>query len=169
MIFGNDIDADLLKENFRKRNISVLYFETFGEAKTYILGILPRDAAIGIGHSQTLENMKITEALTERGNTVFDKEQGKDKTEATQLKKKALLADYYISGSNAVSEDGRIVNIDHSGNRVAALAYGPDKVIIVVGKNKITKVGYAHNPRIQKPEFRSQNKRHKRFVFHGLF
>jgi len=48
------------------------------------------------------------------------------------------LTDCYISSSNAVSIDGRIVNIDHSGNRVAAITFGPDKVYIVIGKNKIT-------------------------------
>ena len=124
----NDIDFKLLKNTFRKRNINVLFCETFDESKEIVLDRIPHKSTIGIGHSQTLQNMRITETLIERGNTVFDKELGKDKAETTKLKKKALLADYYITGSNAVSEDGRIVNIDHSGNRVAALAFGPDKV-----------------------------------------
>jgi L-lactate utilization protein LutB len=127
-----------LESNFSKRNIEVLWFATFEDAKTYLLGKIPSDATIGIGHSQTLQAIGITEAFQKRGNTVYDKELGATREETRLLKRSSLLAEYYISGSNAVSIDGRIVNIDHSGNRVAALAYGPDKVFIVVGKNKIT-------------------------------
>lgn len=126
-----------LKENFKSRNINVEYFETLEEAKSYILNILPSECAVGIGHSITLQKIDITRALAERGNVVYDKELAKDKDECRILKKNALIADWYITGSNAISMDGRIVNVDHSGNRVAAIAYGPDKVIIVVGKNKI--------------------------------
>ena len=53
------------------------------------------------------------------------------------LKKKALTTDWYITGSNAISIDGRIVSVDYSGNRVAAISFGPDRVLIVVGINKI--------------------------------
>lgn len=51
--------------------------------------------------------------------------------------KKALVTDWYITGSNAISIDGMIINVDHSGNRVAAISFGPDRVLIVVGINKI--------------------------------
>ncbi len=127
-----------LESNFLKRNIGMLWFDAFDDVKRYLLEQIPNDATVGIGHSQTLQRIGITEALTERGNTVYDKELGTTNEEVRQIKRSSLLADCYISGSNAVSIDGRIVNIDHSGNRVAALAYGPDKVFIVVGKNKIT-------------------------------
>ena len=127
-----------LEYNFHKRNINILWFQTFERAKEYLLDCIPKGATIGIGHSKTLESIGITEALQKRGNQVYDKELGSTPEEMTLLKKNALLADYYISGSNAISMDGRIVNIDHSGNRVAALAFGPEKVFIVVGINKIT-------------------------------
>jgi hypothetical protein len=81
--------------------------------------------------------MNITNSLLDRGNVVYDKELAKNQVESKELKRKALTADWYITGSNATSVDGRIVNVDHSGNRVASITYGPDKVIIVVGKNKI--------------------------------
>ncbi len=128
-----------LEHNFLRRNIEVLWFDAFTDVKDYLLHKIPTDATIGIGHSKTLQNIGVTEAFQSRGNIVFDKELGTNDHEVRLLKRKSLLADCYISGSNAVSVDGRIVNIDHSGNRAAALAYGPDKVFIVVGKNKITK------------------------------
>ncbi len=126
-----------LKENFKLRDITVEYFETLEEVKSYILDTLPSKCTVGIGHSITLQKINLTSALAQRGNIVYDKELAKDRDECRVLKKNALIADWYITGSNAVSIDGRIVNVDHSGNRVAAISYGPDKVIIVVGKNKI--------------------------------
>ncbi|MEW9095493.1 MAG: lactate utilization protein [Clostridiaceae bacterium] len=126
-----------LKENFKLRNIEVQYFETLENVKSYILNIIPMECTIGIGHSATLQKIDITNSLLERGNIVYDKELAKNREECKVLKKKALTTDWYITGSNAISVDGRIVNVDYSGNRVAAITFGPDKVIIVVGKNKV--------------------------------
>jgi len=129
---------EALEYNFEKRNIQVLWFNTFEEIKTYLLQQIPKTATVGIGNSKTLKYIDITQALRNNGNSVLDKTVATSPNEVTELKRQSLLADYYISGSNAVSVDGRIVNIDHSGNRVAAITYGPHKVYIVVGKNKIT-------------------------------
>lgn len=81
--------------------------------------------------------MEITKAFIDKGNVVYDKELAKNKEECKDIKKKALLTDWYITGSNVVSVDGRVINVDYSGNRVAAITFGPEKVIIVVGVNKI--------------------------------
>jgi len=128
-----------LEKNFENRNISVLWFDTFSEIREYLLKVIPVNSTVGICNSQSLKNMELTKAIAHRGSTVYDKTFGSTQDEIKDLKRKSLLTDYYISSSNAISVDGRIVNIDHSGNRVAALAYGPDKVYIVIGKNKITK------------------------------
>lgn len=133
----NEMDLGKLKENFKLRNIEVSCFETLDEVKQHIFNIVPSDCSIGIGHSATLQKMNLTNSLIMRGNAVYDKELAETKEECKSLKKKALIADWYITGSNAVSIDGRIVNVDHSGNRAAAITFGPDKVIIVVGKNKV--------------------------------
>lgn len=124
--------------NFGSRNIEVEFFDSMLEVKDRLLNMIPKEAAVGVGHSATLEAMAITTALASRGNIVFDKTLANTKEESKVLKKRALLSDWYISGSNAVSTEGHIVNIDHSGNRVAALTYGPDRVVIVVGSNKLT-------------------------------
>jgi len=126
--------------NFQLRNIEVIYVDALQCAINEILYLVPTDVSVGIGHSATLQKMDITKTLSDRGNTVFDKELAKNKEECKVLKKKALLADWYITGSNAISVDGRIVNVDHSGNRVAAITFGPDNVIIVVGVNKIVDI-----------------------------
>lgn len=134
------MDAEKLKRlvgNFKQRNIAVEYFESLEDVKSHIFDIVPVESTIGIGHSATLQKVDITNSLLLRGNVVYDKELAKNRSESKELKRKALTTDWYITGSNAISVDGRIVNIDHSGNRVAAITYGPDKVIIVVGKNKV--------------------------------
>lgn len=128
-----------LIKNFSSRNITAKYFNNLDEVRNEILQIIEKDATIGIGNSQTLKDIGISIALANRGNTVYDKTMAKSKEESKVLKKKSLLTDWYITGTNALSLEGHIVNIDHSGNRVAAMTYGPDKVIIVVGKNKIEK------------------------------
>jgi L-lactate utilization protein LutC len=126
-----------LKGNFKLRNIEVEFFETLLDAKARTLNLVATECTIGIGHSATLQKMNMTQALISRGNTVYDKELAKTREERQVIKKKALTSDWYITGTNAVSIDGRIVNVDHSGNRVAAITFGPDRVIIVVGINKV--------------------------------
>lgn len=130
-------DISKLIGNFKARNIEALYFGSMEEARVYLLDVVPCNATVGIGHSATLGKMGLTDSLNKRGNTVYDKTLAKTKEEVRALKKKALLAEWYVTGSNAVSMEGHIVNIDHSGNRVAAMIYGPDRVIVVVGVNKI--------------------------------
>ncbi len=127
-----------LKASFMARKIQVVCFDTLAEAKAYLLDAIPQGSTVGIGHSATLQKMHITLSLMDKGMLVYDKELASSKEESKAIKKRALLADCYITGANAVSMDGRIVSVDHSGNRVAAMAYGPDKVFVVVGINKIT-------------------------------
>lgn len=128
--------SDIIK-NFKSRNIDVAFFETLEEVKDRIIELIPVGCSVGIGNSKTLKEMNISELLRNRGNIVFDKTLADSKEESRQIKKKSLLADWYITGTNAISKEGHVVNIDHSGNRVAAMIYGPDNVIVVVGKNKI--------------------------------
>jgi L-lactate utilization protein LutC len=134
----NNVEKQIVIDNFKSRNIEVLFFDNCKNVKHKIMSLIPIEASVGIGHSATLEAMDIVNELTNRGNVVYDKTKANTKEESRELKRKALLTDWYISSSNAVSKEGHIVNIDHSGNRVAALAYGPDNVIIVVGINKLT-------------------------------
>ena len=131
-----DIIGTLTKK-IRSRNIKVEFFNTLDDVKKKILEIIPSDKSIGIGNSVTLKKMKISGTLNDRGNNVYDKTLARTKDESTKLKKMSLLTDWYITSSNAISMEGHIVNIDHSGNRVAAMIYGPDNVIIIVGKNKV--------------------------------
>lgn len=120
------------------RNIEGYYFNSFNEAKEKLFKMIPLESTIGVGNSITLKNMNVSNELADRGNIVFDKTKAKTKEESKALKKKALTTDWYITGTNGISMEGHIVNMDHSGNRVAAMLYGPENVVIIVGINKIS-------------------------------
>lgn len=126
-----------LIDNLKLRNIDAFFLEKFDEINDKLLEMIPSDCTVGVGHSITIQNTGIIQKLIARGNTVFDKTLAINEEEGKQIKKKALTADWFVTGTNAISAEGHIVNVDHSGNRVAAMVFGPDKVVIVVGVNKI--------------------------------
>lgn len=123
-----------------KRGFTVRCFEKADDARKVILDMIPKTASVGSGGSMTLKAMGILDELYERGNTVFHsefaKKLGMDHLEA---RKKGMTADYFLASSNAITLKGELVNTDGIGNRVAAMFYGPDTVIIVAGRNKIVK------------------------------
>lgn len=131
------MDMQELLNNMARRNITAYCVPCLDAARDKILDMLPPECSVGIGNSVTVKDLGLAQILKERGNTVLDKTAAASAEEARKLKKQALLADWYISGSNAISMEGHIVNIDHSGNRTAAMLFGPDRVIIVAGKNKL--------------------------------
>lgn len=88
--------------------------------------------SVGIGGSLTVEQLGLYEALRQRGNTVYW--HWKDGVEA---KSGAATAEFYVCSANAVTRDGIIVLTDGSGNRISALAFGPQNALIIVGRNKI--------------------------------
>ena len=107
------------------------------EAKNLILDYIG-DRSVGIAGSATVRDLGLYEALTARGNEVFwHWKVEKPKVEETRVK--AIAADVYLCSSNAITEDGRLINIDGTGNRLAGIIYGPKTVILAVGRNKITK------------------------------
>lgn len=132
-----DKRVEILIDNLKKRNINGEYFESLEDAKEWLVDSIPKGVIIGVGNSQTLKKMNISTILLEKGHVVYDKTLSKTREEAKTIKKKALLSDWYLTGTNGISLDGAIVNIDHSGNRAAAMIYGPDRVIIIIGTNKI--------------------------------
>lgn len=129
--------VEKLINNLRARRIEGIYCQSIEEAKHKILEMIPQSASVGIGNSATLKQMDVSSVLSNRGNVIYDKTNAKTKEESKKMKKKALLADWYITGTNGLSMDGHLVNMDHSGNRVAAMIYGPERVIVVVGANKV--------------------------------
>lgn len=125
-----------LIDSLKKRNFEVSYYETVEEARTGLLDKIAPGAAVGIGGSMTIKQLDIVNELTQRGCAVYwHWLDPAEKRRETCLQ--AAAANYYLCSANAVTVSGQIVNIDGGGNRVASMIFGPEKVLIVIGKNKI--------------------------------
>ncbi len=124
------MNIDNAIKNLKARGFDVARFATKEQARDYLAGRL-KGQTIGFGGSMTLKEMDLYNALSPR-NTVWSHWVQDPET----ARKNAGLADVYITSANAVSETGEIINIDGSGNRVAASLYGKKEVYFVVGINK---------------------------------
>jgi hypothetical protein len=123
----------IVNDNLIKRGFKSQIAASAEEAKKLALSIIG-NGSVGIGGSVTVGELGLYDELTSNGNEVFWHWKG-----GGEIRKKAMLANYYLCSANAVTEDGRLILIDGSGNRVAALSYGPDNAVVIVGKNKIVK------------------------------
>lgn len=122
----------------KKNCFQTFFTSTKNEALDKMLSLIPPNAKVGIGGSVTLREIDLIEALTARGNTVFEHWLQPEEN-VTAIMRKQLNSDVFVASCNAVTEDGKLINIDKAGNRVAAMIFGPEKVILVVGINKIVK------------------------------
>jgi hypothetical protein len=121
-----------------KNNIPALYVENRYKALDEVISMIPEGSTVGFGDSVTLKQIGLVDAL-EKGNYAFLNpwKAGISAEESMKLRRQALTSDVFVTGTNALTLDGKIVNMDGLGNRVAAMLFGPKKVLIVVGINKI--------------------------------
>lgn len=134
----NELLGAKMAKAFGKRNIDCHYCPTCTDAIDKVKELIPKGSSITWGGSMTLRDMRLTEALHHDEYQVFDRDLCTSPQEAQEVYRKAFFCDYYLSSANALTEDGLIVNIDGSGNRVAAITFGPKHVIIIAGINKVT-------------------------------
>ncbi|MDR2258272.1 MAG: lactate utilization protein [Treponema sp.] len=123
----------------QNRRFEAWYVDEPGEAADKILSLIPKTGTVAWGGSATLEKLGIRERLAGEGYQVLDRDAAVSPEERMEIMRRALLCDTFLTGSNAISEDGQLVNIDGNGNRVAAMIFGPRQVIVVAGMNKVVK------------------------------
>ena len=124
-----------VKSALEKKGYVVSVFETKEEATNYLNTKIDQ-RVVGFGGSMTLKEMGLFQVLSKHNTVYWHDEKPEDMTiQETRLA--ATRAEIYISSVNGISKQGEIINIDNTGNRVAALSYGPSKVYLVIGKNKI--------------------------------
>jgi len=100
----------------------------------------PKGAKVGVGGSVTIREIGLVKALVERGNPMADHWRSDlSREELKEVRRSQPTSEVFLSSSNAVTMDGKLLNADGTGNRVAAMIFGPRKVIIVAGVNKIVK------------------------------
>lgn len=137
-------------ESLKKRGFEPYFCETAGDAVKLVLSLVDTESSVSWGGSLTLEETGIIRAVKEKGCRVIDRAAASSPEEKEKLLRQAFFCDWYLSGINAVSEDGIMVNIDGIGNRVAAIAFGPKHVILVAGMNKVVRDGEAARQRAWK-------------------
>lgn len=136
----NELLANKVIKSLNTRHIEGYYCATSADAIKKVLTLIPQGSSISWGGSMTIRDIGLTDALHKAGTfTLYDRDLAESPEEVQAVYRQTFGADFYISSANAMSEQGDIVNIDGNGNRVAAIAWGPKKVIFVVGINKIAK------------------------------
>ena len=134
----NHLLAPLIVKALQSRNFDAYYVENSADAVQKALSLIPQDHVVSWGGSATLEQTGLLDAVKKR-NKVIDRDLAPNREEKTALMRQALLADTFLTSANAISEDGQIVNIDGTGNRIAATIFGPTNVIFIIGMNKVCK------------------------------
>lgn len=134
----NERLAKTVIKNLQRRHIEGFYCPTAEEAVKKVSELIEDGSSVTWGGTMTVRDLGIPQALKNRGTLeVLDRDLVETPEEKQAMYLKAFSADVYLSSANAISEDGIIVNIDGNGNRVAAITWGPKKVIFVIGLNKV--------------------------------
>lgn len=127
----------VLVRNLQSRHFDAYYCATKEEALEKALSLIPAGASVGWGGSVTCQQIGLLNAVRAGEYNALDRDACKTPEERENMMRQCLLADTFLTGANAISLDGQMVNIDGNGNRVAAIVYGPRQVIVVTGMNKV--------------------------------
>ncbi len=126
-------DYDTLVKTFEKRGFTVHSAATPEEAKALVFSLVGTGHSVGLGGSMTVETLGLYEGLSANGNTVY----AHSRSQNTDIYLKENTADWFIASTNAITRDGRLINIDGRGNRVAGMITGPRDILLIIGKNKL--------------------------------
>ena len=127
----------ILVKNLQSRHFDACYCEDKAAALDKALEWIPKDATIGWGGCASVSQIGLLDSVKNGSYRVYDRDATNTPEERQMVSKKCLTADVFLTGANAISMDGQMVNIDGIGNRVAAIVYGPDMVLVVAGMNKV--------------------------------
>lgn len=130
--------SNTIIKNLEKRQMEGCYCSTLEEAEKKVFSYLSDGCSVSFGGSMTLEDSGMLTALRHAPHLqLIDRSLAKSPEEVKKMYHDALSSDFYFMSTNAITVNGELVNIDGTGNRVAALIYGPENVIILAGMNKI--------------------------------
>ncbi|HIZ75515.1 MAG TPA: lactate utilization protein [Candidatus Mediterraneibacter stercoravium] len=121
------------------RNMEAYYAATREEAVRRALELIPEGSTINMGGSASVRECGLTDAVCSGNYIFYDRDRAETPEEKTEIALKAFTCDWYLGSVNAMTEDGVIVNVDGNANRIAAYAFGPKNVLLIVGMNKVVK------------------------------
>lgn len=145
--------ANKVISSLKRVNIDAQYVPSRGEALLVILDMIPQGATVARGDSISVDQIGImTELRKRKQNRIIDPQERDangffiaEQEERLAIAREAFFSDIYLTSTNAITIDGKMFNVDGWGNRVAAMVFGPKKVIVIAGVNKIVKdVNEAH-------------------------
>ena len=132
-----DKRGEVLVKNLQKRHFEAYYCATREDALKQVLSLMPEGSVVGWGGAVSAAQVGVQRAVHAGNYTVIDRDQFADPAEKLRCMRECFNADFFITGANALSMDGQMVNIDGNGNRVGMIVYGPKNIIVVAGMNKV--------------------------------
>ena len=136
----HELVAKKVIENLKKRHMTGYYCKTPEEAVSLASSLIEKGSSVTRGGTMTISEIGMMDALRSREDlTLLDRSTAQNQEEVEKIYRQVFSADSYIMSTNAITLDGELLNIDGTGNRVAALIYGPKQVIILAGMNKVCK------------------------------
>lgn len=158
-----EITGQKVAAKLRENNFEAEYIDSKEEALRKTFELIGRSKTIGIAGSMTIRDLGIPQKLKDDGKEILDATiPGYSPEENIKIRQRQFSCDCFLCSSNAITMDGKLVNTDSTGNRVGAMAFGPKKVVIVAGANKIVKDVEAAMNRIELYVAPTNNKRMNR-------
>lgn len=127
----------ILVKNLQSRHFDACYCATREEALEKALAWIPEGATVGWGGAMSAQQIGLIDAVCNGPYQAMDRDQCATAEERAELMHKHLGVDVFLTGANGMSIDGQMVNIDGTGNRVAAIAFGPKTILVIAGMNKV--------------------------------
>jgi hypothetical protein len=153
--------ANRIIKNLKINFMNGYYFPSAEEALPKIIEHIPQGAVVGLGDSITLRQIGVVAALEKGNYRLLNPWTLNDMSQKIEMQRQILTSDVYLVGTNAITLHGELVNVDGRGNRVAALIFGPKKVLVVVGVNKIVRDIEEGFNRVKSIAGPANSKRHK--------
>lgn len=135
----NDVLGARVVKGLESRNMEAYYVKTKEEAVKKALELMPEGSSISWGGTMSVDEIGLKDAVCSGNYELIDRDKAESPEERRALMLQALDCDFYLGSANAVSEDGVLINVDGNANRVAAYAFGPKAVLLIVGMNKVVK------------------------------
>ena len=129
--------GEILVKNLKARHFDAWYCDTKEEALTKALELIPEGSTVGWGGALSAQQIGLMDALNKGNFAAIDRDRCTTPEEKAQAAKDSMFADFFLTGANALSLDGQMVNIDGAGNRVSAIIFGPKNVLVIAGMNKV--------------------------------
>lgn len=126
---------DELKRTFENNNFGFVVLDSMKDVVGYLDGNMEKGSTCAVGGSVTLDECGVLEHLRSGKYVFYDRYA--DNVDVKEIFRKSFSTDYYLASANAITRHGEVYLVDGTGNRVAAVTYGPEHVFLIVGKNKL--------------------------------